>query len=465
MRRIILSLLVVLCGISSGMAQNVAQFKDGDRIVFLGDSITDFSHYHSYIWLYYLTRFPEMDIRIYNAGIGGDTVLHMYERLDGDVFARRPDVLLVTFGMNDTSYFENEAEDPKAYADELYNECAANYALLEKRLKEAEGLRVVMMGSTPYDEYADFQAEGIGARILPGKNAALKRVSAMQQQSAAANGWEFMDFHEPIVAVQKKINETAPEWTFTSNDRIHPEQDTQMLMASIFLESQGFKGNKVADIRLDARGKKVSLQENCEISSLTVDGNTVSFDYLARSLPYPLDTIPRGWMITRTQADVEKLIPFNETMNQELLAVDGLKGDWALTIDGVELGTWSAQEWEKGINMAELTFSPQYQQALEVMHLNEYRWEIERSLRIYAWIQYSFFQEKGMLDVNDKRAVELYDSLKEGNAWLKGYRGDWDRFRLASVREARTQEIELLSRAMNQVNKPKSHRIILKKRR
>lgn len=54
-------------------AQTVAPFKDGDRAVFLGNSITDGGHYHSYIWLYYMTRFPYMDLRVMNAGIGGET--------------------------------------------------------------------------------------------------------------------------------------------------------------------------------------------------------------------------------------------------------------------------------------------------------------------------------------------------------------------------------------------------------
>ena len=42
-------------------AQQVAPFKNGDRVVFMGNSITDGGHYHSYIWLYYMTHFPLKD--------------------------------------------------------------------------------------------------------------------------------------------------------------------------------------------------------------------------------------------------------------------------------------------------------------------------------------------------------------------------------------------------------------------
>jgi hypothetical protein len=39
-------------------AQKIAPFKAGDRIAFVGNSITDGGHYHSYIWLYYMTHYP-----------------------------------------------------------------------------------------------------------------------------------------------------------------------------------------------------------------------------------------------------------------------------------------------------------------------------------------------------------------------------------------------------------------------
>ena len=47
--------------------------KGEHRVVLMGNSITDGGHYHSYIWLYYMTRFPYMDLRVMNAGIGGET--------------------------------------------------------------------------------------------------------------------------------------------------------------------------------------------------------------------------------------------------------------------------------------------------------------------------------------------------------------------------------------------------------
>lgn len=464
MKRIILILAAVLLGTASLAAQNVAPFKDGDRVVFLGDSITDGGHYHSFIWLWYLTRYPDMDIRVFNAGIGGDTVKDMYERLDGEVFPKRPTVVLVTFGMNDTGYFEYNHPGAEEYGQRRLAECAEKFAMLEERLRTVDGMRIILLGGSPYDEFSTFKGEGMAAEPFKGKNEVLRKVSDMMRKSAEANGWEFMDFNDPMVAAQAKILEKNPEWTYTMLDRIHPDNDGHMLMAYLFLESQGFKGSKVAETRIDARKESVLVQDNCEISSLSAERNVISFDYLAHALPYPLDTIPRGWQSMRSQAQVLDIVPFMEDMNQEILAVEGLKGEWSLEIDGVELGTWNADQWKKGINLAELTFAPQYQQAMEVMHLNEYRWDIEREFRDYSWIQYNFFQEKGLLEVNDMHSAQLLDKEKAGNVWLMGHRGKWERLRLKNVREARLREIEMLSQTMNQINNPQTRRVVLKRK-
>ena len=120
MKKIAWILAAALLAGMAAPAQTIAPFKDGDRVVYLGNSITDGGHYHSYIWLYYMTRFPEMNLRMYNAGIGGETAGGMFKRLDGDVFSKRPTVLTVTFGMNDTGYMEYNGDNPEAFGEARY---------------------------------------------------------------------------------------------------------------------------------------------------------------------------------------------------------------------------------------------------------------------------------------------------------------------------------------------------------
>src|SRR5512140_328930 len=48
-------------------------FKEGDRVVFLGDSITEQRLYTTYIEVYTLTRYPSWSLTFRNVGWGGDT--------------------------------------------------------------------------------------------------------------------------------------------------------------------------------------------------------------------------------------------------------------------------------------------------------------------------------------------------------------------------------------------------------
>ena len=78
--------------------------RDGDTVVFLGDSITAARRYDRVIENYTLLRFPERKVRFINAGKGGDTMAGGLARLDRDVFARGATVLFVAFGFNDIGW-------------------------------------------------------------------------------------------------------------------------------------------------------------------------------------------------------------------------------------------------------------------------------------------------------------------------------------------------------------------------
>src|SRR5690606_1948249 len=135
------------------------------------------------------TRFPEMNLTVQNAGIGGGRVVEMVKRLDGDVFRKRPTVLITTFGMNDSGYFEYNGSEPDKFADEKVKESYDAYQEMEKRYKQLTGTRIVLMGSSPYDEAAVIE----GNTPFRGKNAAMLRIVDFQRASAQSNQWEFFD--------------------------------------------------------------------------------------------------------------------------------------------------------------------------------------------------------------------------------------------------------------------------------
>src|SRR4051795_12020652 len=75
--------------------------RDGDTVVFLGDSITAARQYGKVIEDYTLLRFPERKVKFINAGKGGETAKGSLERLDEAVFAQGATLLTVAYGVND----------------------------------------------------------------------------------------------------------------------------------------------------------------------------------------------------------------------------------------------------------------------------------------------------------------------------------------------------------------------------
>ena len=56
-----LSLVYINCDYLQAQI-TIPRFEEGERVVFVGNSITHGGHYHSFIWLYYMTRFPDKPI-------------------------------------------------------------------------------------------------------------------------------------------------------------------------------------------------------------------------------------------------------------------------------------------------------------------------------------------------------------------------------------------------------------------
>jgi lysophospholipase L1-like esterase len=438
-------------------AQKVAPFKKGDRVVFVGNSITDGGHYHSYIWLYYMTHFPNMRITCFNTGIGGDAIGQIADRFDDDVLSKKPTVLTLSWGMNDSGYFEWYRAD----AQDVFNKNMANsyktYDLIADKLKQRSQIRTILIGGSPYDETTKFTTKN----IWPHKSAALASIIVHQEQSAKENNWAFIDFFHPMTEINKREQAKDSTFSLTPNDRVHPDNDGHMVMASIFLKAQGMDNKAVADISINAISKSVTKAINCKISGITGTSNTLAFNYLANSLPYPLDTIPRSWGNHKKQSDALKVIPFNKEFNQEVLTVKGLKsGNYNMLIDGENMGSsWSAGQFSDGINMAEITNTPQYQQAIQIRELNEERWEIERRLRMYIWMEYDFLKGKNLLYKDGNAAMDSVKKYAVKDLFVNGNKDNYTRARYKSLRDAWQKEMNVLTNQIYAINKPQAHRI------
>jgi lysophospholipase L1-like esterase len=87
------------------------KIKSGDKVLFIGDSITDCGRRgaerplgNGYVKIfsdYLVTCEPEKKVEIINKGIGGDTVPGLLDRWSDDVLRHKPDWLSIKIGIND----------------------------------------------------------------------------------------------------------------------------------------------------------------------------------------------------------------------------------------------------------------------------------------------------------------------------------------------------------------------------
>ena len=94
--------------------------KNGDTVVFLGDSITAARQYGEIIEDYTLLRFPQWKVHFINAGKGGETAKESLARLDKDVFGRGATLVIVAYGINDIGWgFKADAVHKQEYLDAI----------------------------------------------------------------------------------------------------------------------------------------------------------------------------------------------------------------------------------------------------------------------------------------------------------------------------------------------------------
>ncbi|RFZ95823.1 hypothetical protein D0C36_05050 [Mucilaginibacter conchicola] len=443
---------------ASAQSQNVAPFKNGDRVAFVGNSITDGGHYHSYIWLYYMTHFPEMRITCYNIGIGGDVARQIARRFDTDVMVHHPTVLTLSWGMNDTGYFEWFRDDAQQTLQNRLDTSYKYYHQIEAKLLKHPEIKPILIASSPYDEFTYATPNN----IYRGKSAALLKVAEFQQQAAQKNNWGFVDFNRPMTEINKREQVKNPAYSLTPNDRIHPDNDGHMVMAYLFLKAQGLANKPVADVELDAASKQILKADNSKISKVTGDVNNITFDYLAKSLPYPLDTVSHGWGNKRRQSEAVKVAPIIQELDREMLTVKNLQsGSYQLSIDGEKIGAWSADQLGRGINLAEQTATPQYQQAMQVMHLNEERWEIERRLRNHAFMEYNVLLERGLLNADNRAAMDTVNVRAKKDIFVAGNKPSYLLSQYKNIREAWQMEQDVLVNQIYKINKPVTRKISL----
>lgn len=228
----VLSLLFCL---SLWYAQAIGQKKansfawnDGQKVLFLGNSITYAGQYVAMTESLLLSSHPKGKPQFINSGLPSETVSGLsepnhadgkfprpclFDRLDNVLDKIKPDVVFVCYGMNDGIYLPFDSVRFAAYKDGIIR--------LRKRLVEQGVKRMIWMTPPVHD---DPQLR------LNGYNKVLDRYAEWLIGYARKQSWEIIDLHFPMRRYLEASIEKDAQFKLAA-DGVHPGELGHWLMA------------------------------------------------------------------------------------------------------------------------------------------------------------------------------------------------------------------------------------------
>ncbi|HEV3257001.1 MAG TPA: SGNH/GDSL hydrolase family protein [Gemmataceae bacterium] len=314
-------------------------FKKGDRIVFLGDSITEQYQYSTYLELYLTTRFPAWHLTFLNAGIGGDTATGGAGRFAAHVLAEKPTAVTIDFGMNDGGYGGFDEAGHAAYVKNTR-------AMLEAAKKA--GVRVALISPNAVDR-----------RVNPGLKLYFetqKQFYAALKELAAEYKLPFVDQYAVTRAALEQMEKDHDSGVKPFPDGVHTSPQGALLMAHTILVGLHAPAG-VSKVDIDVATGKAKTQA-CSVNDLRASTDGVAFERTDEALPLPVQP---EWL------PILSYVKHLQDLNWYGLKVTGLAaGKYALQIDGKEVASFSAEELAKGVNLGTLTTGAVHDQGQKV---------------------------------------------------------------------------------------------------
>ncbi len=317
---------IVVCASLPSVAEPL--LRSGDRMVFLGDSITQQRGYTRYVMDYFALRYPELKVTFRNCGVSGDTAAGALKRLEGDVLSFRPTVVSISFGMNDAGY--------AAFDQARYDAYIGAMSELIDRLQTA-GLRVVTL--TPGCVDPDRKEEAWYDPSI--YNPVLARYAQGVVDLAFGRDLPFYDVYHVMLDVQTRAKAADPSFTMIP-DSVHPDARGQFLMAYGLLKAMGCD-RQPSGLEIDAAARRAT-PDRCKVENLAVTDTQIRFTRTDEALPTYFDPAVR---------DIFPYVPIVLDMELYPFRVTGLRsGSWHLTVASFDVGAFSADELARGVNLA-----------------------------------------------------------------------------------------------------------------
>lgn len=366
-------------------------FAPGERVCWIGDSITHSGLWHSHVTLFHRTRFPAVDCTWANCGLSGDSAAGALRRFDWDIAPHRPTVAVLMLGMNDVErhlYGPEPADESRSAqrrrAIEIH---ARSMATLAERLV-AMGARLVCVSPSIYDDTGRQQATN-----LVGVDHALATCGELARDLAERHGGRFIDLHTPMAACNAALQREDPDASIVGGDRVHPGPPGHLFMAYHVL--RGLGATATVDT-VDVHAGSGEADGDVTVEHHGPDG--VALRHRPRSLPFP---------IPADAAAAGAWAPIQRALSCEILRCRGLRpGGYMIRIDDQPVAQADADELAAGLDLGGNPATPQYRQALRVAELNRERHRlISEELRTVAAVRHFLLERNGVVS-SDLDAAE-----------------------------------------------------------
>ena len=205
-----------------------ASLQKGDRVVFLGDSITQAGvgpkGYVTLIKNALAEKHKDLDVEVIGAGVSGNKVPDIQRRLEKDVLSKKPTIVVVYIGINDV--WHGEKDPAKGTAKDKYE---AGLRDVIKRCQDA-GARVVLCTPSVIGEKND------GSNT---NDAKLDEYAEISRSVAKDLKAPVCDLRKEFQAYEKDHNPDNKEQGILTGDRVHLNDAGNHFVADAILKALG----------------------------------------------------------------------------------------------------------------------------------------------------------------------------------------------------------------------------------
>ena len=216
----------IVTGAVSAQEPSAPPLKKGDRIVFLGDSITQAGvgakGYVTFIKNRLQEKYAALDLTVVGAGISGNKVPDLQKRLERDVLSEKPTIVVIYIGINDV--WHGEKNPAKGTSKEQFESGLKDVI---GRIKNA-GARVILCTPSVIGEKVD------GGNNLDAKLDAYAAISRTVAKDAQV---QLCDLRQAFVDYLKKHNPDNKASGILTSDRVHLNPAGNELVAGVIMKS------------------------------------------------------------------------------------------------------------------------------------------------------------------------------------------------------------------------------------